>query len=145
MSTIDYAFLLSPDLTLQTPLQERDQRHTCTKPSPPLSIFSLSSPASVPSFQKVDFVPICSAPASLMITYAHIHFLICRSLHPPVCLIPVHISSHYCSYKKSMKSAPLTNSQGELIDKCFIFHLMFVLHLLCFVFLVVTVKLRLDR
>lgn len=39
MSTIDYAFLLSPDLTLQTLLQERDQRHTCTKPSPPLSVF----------------------------------------------------------------------------------------------------------
>lgn len=57
MSTIDYAFLFSPDLTLQ----KREQRHTCTKPSPPppLSIFSLSFPASVPSFQKVDFVAFC--------------------------------------------------------------------------------------
>lgn len=53
MSTIDYAFLLSPDLTLQTPLQERDQRHTCTKPSPPLSIFSLSFPASFLSFHEI--------------------------------------------------------------------------------------------
>lgn len=62
MSTIDYAFLFSPDLTLQ----KREQRHTCTKPSPPpLSIFSLSLPASVPSFQKVDFVAICWRPRTL--------------------------------------------------------------------------------
>lgn len=85
MSTIDYAFLLSPDLTLQTPLQERDQRHTCTKPSPPLSIFSLSFPASVPSFYEVDFVPICCASASPMITCAHLHLLVfapCSLSHP---------------------------------------------------------------
>jgi len=40
MSTIDYAFLFSPDLTLQ----KREQRHTCTKPSPPLCIFCLFQP-----------------------------------------------------------------------------------------------------
>lgn len=63
MSTIDFAFLLSPDLTLQ----KREQRHTCTKPSlsPPLSVFSLCFPASVLSFQKVDFVPIRWWPRTL--------------------------------------------------------------------------------
>lgn len=40
MSTINFAFLLSPALSLQTPLQERVQRNTCTKPSRPLTTFS---------------------------------------------------------------------------------------------------------
>lgn len=105
MSTIDYAFLLSPDLTLQ----KREQRHTCTKPSlpPPLSFFSLSFPASVPSFQKVDFVPICWWPRTL--TYIS-WLLMCApcSLSHPMSTI-----SLICSYHGSMKSAPLTNAQGE--------------------------------
>lgn len=149
MSTIDYAFLLSPDLTLQTPLQERDQRHTCTKPSPPLSIFSLSFPASFPSFHEVDFVPICCAPSSLMITYAHLHLLVfapCSLSHS----CPPSLSSLLiiALITGAWNQPHLLSPREKLIDKRFIFHLLLVLSFCLnsvFDSLVVTVTLRLDR
>lgn len=117
MSTIDFAFLLSPDLTLQ----KREQRHTCTKPSlsPPLSVFSLSFPASVLSFQKVDF---CTH--LLMTTYTHIHFLSdgwCA--HPAVCLIPCPPSHSFAPITGAWNQPHLLMPREKLIDKCFIFHL----------------------
>lgn len=105
MSTIDYAFLFSPDLTLQ----KREQRHTCTKPSPPpLSIFS-SLRSLIPEGGFCSLL--------LMTTYAHIYFLSVSHL--------------------LLSREHLLMPREKLIDKCFIFHLfhwLVLCPLLCFFF-----------
>ncbi len=148
MSTIDYAFLLSPDLTLQTPLQERDQRHTCTKPSPPLSIFSLSFPASFPSFHEVDFVP-SAVPQLHWWTHTHSHLLVFAPCSPPHPCPPSLSSLLIIALITGAWNQPhLLIPREKLMNKRFIFHLLLVLSFCLnsvFDSLVVTVKLRLDR